>query len=119
MKLLLPWGRCLKQGSLSAIVISVDKEEDVEGNQDRVRMSLRAWWQAHGARLLQLWGVGILCSLLVTAASVLGYLEPLQARSLDLILRLQGRRPASAVVIVAIDEAAFASLGRRQPLARD
>jgi adenylate cyclase len=82
-------------------------------------MSLCAWWQAHGVRLLQLWGVGILCSLLVTAASALGYLESLQARSLDLILRLQGRRPATEVVIVAIDDAAFASLGRRQPISRD
>jgi len=89
------------------------------GNWNRVWMSLRAWWQAHGVRLLQLWGVGILCSLLVTAASALGYLESLQARSLDLILRLQGRRPAAEVIIVAIDDAAFASLGRRQPLPRD
>jgi hypothetical protein len=38
-------------------------------------MSPCAWWQVHRARLFQLWGVGIACSLLVTGASALGYLE--------------------------------------------
>ena len=33
--------------------------------------TMKAWWQAHGSRLLQLWGVGIACSLLVTGASAL------------------------------------------------
>jgi adenylate cyclase len=55
---------------------------------------------------------------LVTGASALGYLEPLQARALDLLLRLQGRRVASNVVIVAIDQQAFDSLGGRQPISR-
>jgi len=69
--------------------------------------------------VLQLWAVGIAASLLVTAASSLGYLEALQARSVDLLLRLQGQRFAPEVVLVAIDEEAFESLGRRQPLPRD
>jgi hypothetical protein len=56
--------------------------------------------------------------LLVTAASAKGYLEFLQVPSLDLMMSLQGQRFASAVVIVAIDDAAFESLGRRQPLSR-
>lgn len=76
------------------------------------------WWRVHRTRLLQLWGVGIACSLLVTGASALGYLEFLQARTLDLILHVQGQGFPSEVVIVAIDDAAFESLGRRQPLPR-
>jgi adenylate cyclase len=80
---------------------------------------MKDWWRRHRSRLLQLWGVGIACSLLVTAASAMGYLEFLQVPSLDLMMSLQGQRFASAVVIVAIDDAAFESLGRRQPLSRE
>jgi adenylate cyclase len=80
---------------------------------------VKHWWRGHHSRLLQLWGVGIACSLLVTAASAMGYLEFLQVRTLDLMMSLQGQRFASEVVIVAIDEAAFESLGRRQPLSRE
>jgi CHASE2 domain-containing sensor protein len=80
---------------------------------------MKDWWRRHRSRLLQLWGVGIACSLLVTAALDMGYLEFLQVPTLDLMMSLQGQRFASAVVIVAIDEAAFESLGRRQPLSRE
>lgn len=69
--------------------------------------------------MLQLWGVGVAASLLVTGASALGYLEALQARSADLLLRLQGQRLTAEVVVIAIDEAAFESVGRRQPLPRE
>jgi adenylate cyclase len=82
------------------------------------RTSHRTWWRVRRGRLLQLWGFGIVASLLVTLASASGYLESLQARTLDLLLRLQGQRFASDVVIVAIDDQAFESLGRRQPLPR-
>lgn len=75
-------------------------------------------WRESRGRLLKLWGVGLAASLLVTGASAMGYLEPAQARALDLILWLQGRQPASGVVVVAIDEQAFRSMGRRQPLSR-
>jgi hypothetical protein len=47
---------------------------------------MKAWWQAHRSRVLQLWGVGIACSLLVTGASALHYLEFLQTPILDLML---------------------------------
>jgi CHASE2 domain-containing sensor protein len=79
---------------------------------------MKDWWRRHRSRLLQLWGVGIACSLLVTAASAMGYLEFLQVPTLDLMMSLQGQRFASAVVIVAIDDAAFESARRRQPLPR-
>ncbi|MBI2525447.1 MAG: adenylate/guanylate cyclase domain-containing protein [Candidatus Rokubacteria bacterium] len=82
-------------------------------------MSLPGWWRERRARVLQLWGVGMAASLLVTAASSLGYLEALQARSADILIHLQGQRFAPEVVVVAIDEEAFESLGRRQPLPRD
>jgi CHASE2 domain-containing sensor protein len=88
------------------------------GNREHIRISPRGWWRVHRTRLLQLWGVGIACSLLVTGASALGYLEFLQARTLDLLLHMQGQRFPSEVVIVAIDDAAFESLGRGQPLSR-
>ncbi|HEU4368423.1 MAG TPA: adenylate/guanylate cyclase domain-containing protein [Methylomirabilota bacterium] len=63
--------------------------------------------------------MGLLASALVSAASSLGYLESWQVRALDLLQRLQGRRLPHDVVLVAIDEAAFEGLGRRQPIARD
>lgn len=56
--------------------------------------------------------------LLVTAASAVGYLEPLQTRTIDLLQFLQGQRFPPEVAIVAIDDAAFTALGMRQPLAR-
>jgi adenylate cyclase len=77
-----------------------------------------AWWRRRKSRLLQLWTAGALVSLLVTGASALGYLEPLQTRAVDLLLFLRGARFPSTVVIVAIDDDAFESLGRRQPLPR-
>jgi adenylate cyclase len=80
--------------------------------------SLSVWWRERRKRILQLWGVGIAASLLVTGASAMGYLEALQSRSVDLLLFLQGQRFAGEVVIVAIDEEAFESVGRRQPMPR-
>jgi len=49
----------------------------------------------------------------------MGYLESLQARALDLLIYLQSPRQPTGLVIVAIDDAAFDALGRRQPLPRD
>jgi CHASE2 domain-containing sensor protein len=66
-----------------------------------------------------MWAVGLAASALVSAASSLNYLERWQAGALDLLHQLQGRQRPSDVVIVAIDEAAFDGLGRRQPIARD
>ena len=82
-------------------------------------MGLGRWWQQRRARLLQLWAVGLVAACLVTGASAMGYLESLQARALDLLIYLQSPRQPSGLVIVAIDDAAFDALGRRQPLPRD
>src|SRR6266581_6310627 len=70
-------------------------------------------------RLLQLWAVGLVAACAVTGASAMGYLESLQARALDLLIYLQSPRQPSGLVIVAIDDAAFDALDRRQPLPRD
>jgi adenylate cyclase len=51
-------------------------------------------------------------------ASALGSLEGWQVHALDLLQRLQGRRLPHDVVLVAVDEAAFEGLGRRQPISR-
>jgi CHASE2 domain-containing sensor protein len=82
-------------------------------------VTLAAWWRARRGRLRQLWAVGLVASVLVSAASAFGLLESWQVRGLDLLLRLQGQRVPHDVVIVAIDEAAFEGLGRRQPLPRE
>src|SRR5258705_11215835 len=82
-------------------------------------MSVGNWWKQRRARLLQLWAVGLVAACAVTGASAMGYLESLQARALDLLIYLQSPRQPSGLVIVAIDDAAFDALGRRQPLPRD
>ena len=82
-------------------------------------MSLGRWWRQRRARLLQLWAVGLVAACAVTGASAMGYLESLQARALDLLIYLQSPRQPSGLVIVAVDDAAFDALGRRQPLPRD
>jgi CHASE2 domain-containing sensor protein len=69
-------------------------------------------------RLCQLWLTGGVAAVAVTAASALGWLEPVQVRTLDLLQRLGGQRFPPEVVIVAIDEAAFEKLGARQPIPR-
>ncbi len=51
-------------------------------------------------------------------ASALGSLEGWQVHARDLLQRLQGRRLPHDVVLVAVDEAAFEGLGRRQPISR-
>jgi adenylate cyclase len=82
-------------------------------------VTVAAWWRARRARLLKLWAVGLISSAVVTALSVLGHLEGWQARGLDLLLLLQRHRTPYDVVVIEIDDAAFETLGRRQPIPRD
>jgi len=77
------------------------------------------WWRQRRQRLRQIWAVGVVASVLVTAASSLGHLELFQRTGLDVLQRLQGRQLPSGVVVVAIDEAAFEGFGGRQPIPRD
>jgi adenylate cyclase len=77
------------------------------------------WWRLRRGRLAQIWAVGLAASVLITAASSLGYLESWQVRALDLLQRLQGRQHPGGIVIVAVDDAAFEALGGRQPLPRE
>jgi adenylate cyclase len=65
-----------------------------------------------------MWVVGLAAAVLVSGASALRYLEFLQVPALDLLQQLQGREPPRDVRIVAIDDAAFEGLGRRQPIPR-
>jgi adenylate cyclase len=81
-------------------------------------MSPGSLWHTHHARLLRLWAVGIGASLVVTGASALGYLESVQARALDVFLAVRSEPLPAGIVIVAIDDDAFAALGRRQPISR-
>ena len=82
-------------------------------------MSLGRWWRARRARLRQLWVVGAIAACAVTAGSAMGYFESLQVRALDLLMYLQSARQPGTIVIVAVDDAAFDALGRRQPIPRD
>ena len=83
------------------------------------RSRLVAWWKRRRRRLLRLWAIGVGASLVITTVSATGYFETNQAKALDLLLQMRGQSLASDVVVVAIDDAAFRSLGQRQPLARD
>jgi adenylate cyclase len=62
--------------------------------------------------------VGLLVAVLVSAASGLGYLEFAQRRAFDLLQLLQGRQPPLDVVVIAVDDLAFAGLERRNPIPR-
>src|SRR2546427_12086650 len=81
-------------------------------------MSLGRWWRARRARLRQLWVVGAIAACAVTAGSAMGYFESLQVRALDLLMYLQSPRQPGTIVIVAVGDAAFDALGRRQPIPR-
>lgn len=63
--------------------------------------------------------MGVVASVLVTAASAAGWLEVTQSRTLDFLMRLRGDQFVTDVVVVAIDDAAFNAFGQRQPLPRD
>jgi adenylate cyclase len=80
---------------------------------------LAAWWHTRRHRLLQIWAVGLVVSVLVTMASSLSYLESWQSWALDILQRLQGRQHPTEVYIVAIDDETFQKLGGRTPIPRD
>jgi adenylate cyclase len=69
-------------------------------------------------RVVRALALGLAVSLAVTALSGMGILAGWEARAVDAFLFLRDRRPAPEIVLVAIDEDAFQSLGERQPLPR-
>jgi len=80
---------------------------------------LAKWWRTRRQRLLQIWAVGLVAAVVVTAASGRGYLERWQSTALDLLQILQGRKEPAGVIIVAIDDEAFNGFGGRSPIPRD
>ena len=59
-----------------------------------------------------------MAAVLVSAASSLHYLESWQMLAFHLLQQMQGHQPPHDVVLIAIDEAAFEGLGRRNPISR-
>ncbi len=62
--------------------------------------------------------LGVAVSVGVTALSRVGALSGWETRAVDAFLFLRDRVPAPEIVLVLIDEDAFAALGERQPLSR-
>jgi len=63
--------------------------------------------------------LGVAVSILVSIASYLGYLDSIEAKALDLLLRLRGQQRSPEIVLIKIDDQAFARLGEKQPLPRN
>jgi len=70
------------------------------------------------ARVLRAMLIGLLVSVAVTALSRTGILAGWETRAVDAFLFLRERVPAPEIVLVVIDDDAFAALGQRQPLPR-
>jgi adenylate cyclase len=69
-------------------------------------------------RVLRALALGIALSLAVTLLSRIGLFAGWETRAVDTFLFLRERQPESEIVLVAVDEDAFATLGERQPLPR-
>lgn len=63
--------------------------------------------------------LGFLASAAMATAASLGYFSGYQGAALDLYLWARGQTRAPEIVLVGIDDAAFARLGERQPVPRD
>lgn len=79
---------------------------------------IRTRFRTHRRRFLRSWALGIGLSLLVSMASFVGYFRASETRILDLFLSLRPAVSFPEVLLVTIDEAAFAALGQRQPVSR-
>jgi adenylate cyclase len=62
--------------------------------------------------------LGFSVSLITSLVSYFGYLQGFEAKALDLLLWMRGRVKSPEIVLVKIDDRAFANLGERQPLPR-
>jgi adenylate cyclase len=71
------------------------------------------------ARLVEMWAVGIVASLLITTLAGLGYLQGLQLWALDLVQHIQGQQFPPGIVVVGITDDEFENeLGGRTPTNR-
>ncbi|HEY3306685.1 MAG TPA: adenylate/guanylate cyclase domain-containing protein [Candidatus Binatia bacterium] len=62
--------------------------------------------------------LGLSVSIITSFASYMGYLQGFEAKALDFLLWLRGRVKSPEIVLVQIDDRAFANLGEKQPLPR-
>jgi adenylate cyclase len=62
--------------------------------------------------------LGLSVSLVTSFASTMGYLQGFEAKALDFLLWMRGRVKSPEIVLVQIDDRAFANLGEKQPLPR-
>ncbi|MGH7769871.1 MAG: CHASE2 domain-containing protein [Candidatus Binatia bacterium] len=62
--------------------------------------------------------LGFSVSIITSFASTMGYLQGFEAKALDFLLWMRGRVKSPEIVLVQIDDRAFASLGEKQPLPR-
>ena len=70
-------------------------------------------------RLVEMWAVGIVASILVTTLAGLGYFQGIQGWALDLIQRVQGQQFPPGIVVVGITDDEFnTELGGRTPVSR-
>ncbi|PYM37232.1 MAG: hypothetical protein DME15_01880 [Candidatus Rokuibacteriota bacterium] len=77
------------------------------GPFQKLATALTRWWPGIGAAVVTVAVVGV------------GWLEPLELRSLDRLFELRGaRRPQVPIVIVTIDESSFTELNIRELLPR-
>jgi adenylate cyclase len=62
--------------------------------------------------------LGLSVSIITSFASTMGYLQGFEAKALDFLLWMRGRVKSPEIVLVQIDDRAFANLGEKQPLPR-
>jgi len=81
-------------------------------------MSIFAALQRRKRRFYKSLLLGFAVSLLISLGSYLGYLDVIEAKALDLLMRLRGQQRSAEIVLVKIDDQAFEKLGEKQPLSR-
>jgi len=62
--------------------------------------------------------LGFSVSLVTSLVSYMGYLQGFESKALDFLLWMRGRVRSPEIVLVQIDDRAFANLGEKQPLPR-
>ena len=81
-------------------------------------MSVLATLKRLKRRFYQSLSLGVAVHSLLSIASYLGYLEIVEAKALDFLMLLRGQQRSPEIVLIKIDDQAFAKLGEKQPLPR-